>query len=1645
MSENDLNINITNNIMNELNMNKRNFKLNQTTNIIDSENYKSENNLNFENALSTNYYNNNMNSENNLNFENALGTNYHNNNMNSENNLNFENALGTNYHNNNMNSENNLNFENALSTNYDNNNNMNSENNLINLNFEKKISSNIIMSKARQINTKYLNTLVNKISKKIKNEEITNQAKKVTNLYGEGYIVNTTSAQNILLKMLAGVPYKKEYDKVIPKAETHKEIQQPPNIGTRHITRLRKEKKKYFTRLKEEEEKNKKIKLYTPPPGSLTLNIQMDENSPEGIAHEKEIELWDNQRENRNNKEGAPPSEKYILKVILYCVYNDLNEAHKKLKSKYGKLYFDTHTGEMKRIKYVQKVMIVYIEVKCYEHNFKYGSDKNLLEKYKQKIVERLIQQEYIDYHMIYDILLTNKRKNAFDETSGDEYDALYLLDYIKEKDYTGPKYNILEIESKDNTNNKFICSRFMTNKINFEAETLKQALECKNYIENECWITTLMNYYGDSILSQDRSIRYRLTREKLLIILNTNESKIKNGLKIKDIVPFFQKFNLILKVFDFTLTLIYQYIPPRPNKHEPVCYAYINGNHVYTIDQNHHSLKFKKLFDLQTDAIIVKPPTSNYNLNFDKEPSKVYLMKNVDDMFNIIKEFHKFVQTFDFISYDNNLIEVYILFRQKYNYKPMIKFQGGRITFLFLSFKNIKIKIQSQDLDKELMDSKSSISVDCEKVYNNLATTFFNFKKNIFLPNHKSHYTELDIDILDEYRTHVSNGLINTIENKKNLLEIDISKAFTYALSQIKKIPIFCEFDIFEKYNGQQIKPLNLYIVENKNVNLFFNQKYCLCYGQFINTISDIKILAVKTPRFIKEVKYKQLVDELYKTNISNDIEENKKLKKQICNVTVGLLGKSINKSSKSHVFDSASEAYNYKHMCDAVYHTISKIEEVEIDDEEEKISNEPILLYYINYDAMIEAIKNFPNSEYLQTCEINNETVWKAVFYKREISKTSKAYMIEIDNDEDREQYNNIYKNVNTKTYSLISCDSEGNEKKVIIQESQDTIYHVLTSNKETKLMNGYRYIHELLLQYHNHKIYTDAKMLTDNNIKIYSVKTDAFTIDKSNIEIAKNLLKFSLNIGGWRISETKNIKVPLLPFKMNKNFEINIPENKIINKIDVVDEYDKNELCEHFIENKRVIVRAKYAGSGKSSACAHMQALGYTPIFICPTNRLVKEHKDNKITSATINMFFGFGINEENQYIKQFDASEFDCIVFDEIYFYSVENLRRIYKYCLNNPDKIILATGDINQLESIESVSNVSSYDEYMNQCINMIFPNEIYLKENKRLKTKEDKTKLENIYDDIFYNSLTIPEIIKKHNFKTTNKVISDNNIAYTHKTCNLVSQKVRTIQGRHNKYEIDEMLICKKYYKYVNKNNNGKIKTMNINKNCEYKIIGVYDDYIMLTDETNNKFDITVDIIEKHFTYSYCCTCHSLQGSSKSGIMTIHEWNHFFVDKNWFYTAITRARNLDDVYFMMSNKQSEDTEYKLLRKYFIDKKEGYIQQDYKNGTFTQPGQEFKSNYINIDWFFTNIKKHCGSCGCDFSYSLDGSVKSDLTAQRLDNNLPHNLDNIIPMCVNCNRSISDHHCKNNNAPAKVLLYDYDDEPDLDDDDDENYYC
>ena len=42
-----------------------------------------------------------------------------------------------------------------------------------------------------------------------------------------------------------------------------------------------------------------------------------------------------------------------------------------------------------------------------------------------------------------------------------------------------------------------------------------------------------------------------------------------------------------------------------------------------------------------------------------------------------------------------------------------------------------------------------------------------------------------------------------------------------------------------------------------------------------------------------------------------------------------------------------------------------------------------------------------------------------------------------------------------------------------------------------------------------------------------------------------------------------------------------------------------------------------------------------------------------------------------------------------MFDEVFFYSVRKLGMIKRYCDEHPEKIVLATGDTNQLETIET--------------------------------------------------------------------------------------------------------------------------------------------------------------------------------------------------------------------------------------------------------------------------------------------------------------------------------------------------------------------
>ena len=82
-------------------------------------------------------------------------------------------------------------------------------------------------------------------------------------------------------------------------------------------------------------------------------------------------------------------------------------------------------------------------------------------------------------------------------------------------------------------------------------------------------------------------------------------------------------------------------------------------------------------------------------------------------------------------------------------------------------------------------------------------------------------------------------------------------------------------------------------------------------------------------------------------------------------------------------------------------------------------------------------------------------------------------------------------------------------------------------------------------------------------------------------------------------------------------------------------------------------------------QSDAACQMAKLGKKVLVVCPTNELISQLKKDfkKVQGVTVNKFFGFlGIENEHIKMTKFDDSEFDVILFDEIYCYSVDNLQR-----------------------------------------------------------------------------------------------------------------------------------------------------------------------------------------------------------------------------------------------------------------------------------------------------------------------------------------------------------------------------------------------
>ena len=1088
-------------------------------------------------------------------------------------------------------------------------------------------------------------------------------------------------------------------------------------------------------------------------------------------------------------------------------------------------------------------------------------------------------------------------------------FDAIKITK-VELVDDTGEKFNIMT-ENLTRTVNVSIYHRYIHTPITTNAETIKEAINKGHYIENECWINLLTDFYADTIMNE--RTRNRLTRDKVIEIIGRTDFSQK-GASIQEMEAVFKTYGIQVRIYNFFTQLIYKYDPPKRNHHIKTLYAMVKNNHIYALNYDLKSIQQKQ------DCLMPSVRAStDYYLNEKEEPPKYKMIRCLNDILNL--EINEEEKEIYLVPELNNLHELFFEII-KSGYEPRITFQAGIITDIRLKLDKVKYVIKTQNLIKSSPDG--CIAVRDEQTYNRMNEAMFKFNKSLFNPLHKSFYNDIDIAILDETRTIAPLGIFYDKKSiPKNIIELDRCKAFTKAFIDIAKIFVFNQFDIWKVYNDtfdiNKLNDLTIYYVYVEphdltfcdRTRIIFNKKHNIITGEILKKLPErvrprITILYYKEPSFIHKVDYKGIVDELYNTTIDEkDKDEDKFIKKLIGNINYGLMEKGGSTDQKSIVFRNLKEAVNYQTDCGGKIHKLTHIEEeVEMGDDKRHS--------------------------------------WTSSF------------------------------------------------------ETEQEAYYILNLKDKAQLKNGYRWIKEILLQYHNFSMWEAYWKLRDAGVSVYSVKTDAFTIKAEDEEKATGLLDFHNDIGGWRVSKYDEIKLPHEGYKIVENQFIKIPtyESK---ELEIDDEYDTDDIISKIEKVRQVMIRGLVPGTGKSYICQKMVDKGYKVLFVCPTNRLLQEFEGEAIT---VNKFFGISFGDTK--LEPLDYSPYDVIVFDEIYFSGLSVYWKIKQFVEQNKDsKIIIATGDTLQLKPVQELTNTKEYREYADEIIDKIFEHNILLKICKRLHTDEDKQKLNNIKVDIFENKISTTKLIEKYNFGFTNDIASSKyNIAYLNRTCKNVSSEIRKLENRKGEYEVGEFLICREYTKT-------KLGTFNVN--FKYEIVYIGGGIMKLKNvKTNTLQSLETDKVRKNFIFAWCSTCHSAQGSSINDEITIFDYNHFLVKNypEWIWTALTRCRDLNKVkFFKYSNDTNDEFNRKCIMSYFERKVEKYKLQDR-----TAKRKIPRDGYVNVEWFLGNINNQCNYCGCGFHIDMvKGNVMSNITCQRKDNEMTHTLDNIVPFCCRCNCS------------------------------------
>ena len=103
---------------------------------------------------------------------------------------------------------------------------------------------------------------------------------------------------------------------------------------------------------------------------------------------------------------------------------------------------------------------------------------------------------------------------------------------------------------------------------LNIDAEYFVDAIEDQEHTNGECWINLLIDHYKDTLMSKSKWESKRLTREKILNLMNKTEEEFKeHGASVEDMKPVFEEFRLSVRLYTCFSKRVFTFDPEKKNK----------------------------------------------------------------------------------------------------------------------------------------------------------------------------------------------------------------------------------------------------------------------------------------------------------------------------------------------------------------------------------------------------------------------------------------------------------------------------------------------------------------------------------------------------------------------------------------------------------------------------------------------------------------------------------------------------------------------------------------------------------------------------------------------------------------------------------------------------------------------------------------------------------------------------------------------------------------------------------------------------------------------------------------------------------------------------------------------------------------------